>query len=33
MNMQLENMRPQINKENNDKQYDKINQINMIDDK
>ena len=31
--MQLENMRPQINKENNDKQYDKINQINMIDDK
>ena len=32
MNMQLENLRPQRNIENNDKQYDEIYQINMIDD-
>ena len=31
--MQLENLRPQRNIENNDKQYDEIYQINMIDDK
>ena len=33
MNMQLENLRPQRNIENNDKQSDEIYQINMIDDK
>ena len=31
--MQLENLRPHINIENNDKQYDEMYQINMIDDK
>ena len=31
--MQLENLRPQINVENNDKQSDEMYQINMIDDK
>ena len=30
MNMQLENLRPQINKANNDKQSDERYQINMI---
>ena len=33
LNMQLENLRPQINIENNDKQFDERYQINMIDDK
>ena len=33
MNMQLENLIPQINIENNDKQSDERYQINMIDDK
>ena len=33
LNMQLENLRPQRNIENNDKQYDEIYQINLIDDK
>ena len=33
MNMQLENLRSQINIDNIDKKYDEINQINMIDDK
>ena len=32
-NMQLENLIPQINIENNDKHYDKIYKKNMIDDK
>ena len=31
--MQLENLRPQINIENNDKKYDERYQINIIDDK
>ena len=31
--MQLENLIPQINIDNNDKQYDERYQINMIDDK
>ena len=33
LNMQLENLRPQRNIEDNDKQSDEIYQINMIDDK
>ena len=33
MNMQLENLRPQINIDNNDKQSDERYQINMIYDK
>ena len=33
LNMQLEHFRPQRNIENNDKQYDEIYQINLIDDK
>ena len=33
MNMQLQNLRPQINIDNNDKQSDERYQINMIDDK
>ena len=31
--MQLENLRPQLNIENNVKKYDEIYQINVIDDK
>ena len=33
LDMQLENLRPQRNIENHDKQYDKRYQINMTDDK
>ena len=33
MNMQLEHLIPQRNIENNDRQYDEIYQINMIDDR
>ena len=33
LNMQLENLRPQINIENNDKKSDEIYQIHIIDDK
>ena len=33
MDMQVEHLRPQRNIENNDKKYDEIYQINMIDDK